>query len=269
MKNILHKYVLTVSLCFLTAVFAACNTTPGLIVNGRLIDKEGEPVVSEQVMLGRYRNAFDQYHAFSIPSIGGIPFESMTDENGAFQIRAARAGEYLLLYKERTDGEEAIHTLTDKNGQVIVVELSETKGTRVDPITLFTYPDLPKKYLPGFLLGVFLGTSVDEFESQKSNLEQATSTKDHYYYDELEPAQGVDKIVYGFDAETNRLDELEIQYTEDTSAYNFGEETFGIPNYQGASVNDASVIYWRFVFENSQVVVTASKGKLKFRLDGY
>ena len=266
MKNIPHKFALAICSCFLIVTLAACDTTPGLTVSGRLINKEGEQVESVKVMLGRYRNAFDLYHAFSIPSIGGVPFESITDKNGVFQIQSADAGEYLLLYKERTDGGETVHALTDKNGKVIIVELSDTKGARVGNITLLTYPNLPEKYLPDFLSGTFLGMSFDDFKAQKPNPEQTTLTEDHIYYDETEQVQGVDKIVFGFDTETNRLDELEIWYTEDTSAYNYCEETFGIPNYQGDSVDDGSVIYWRFDFGNSQVVITASKGMLEFRL---
>ena len=266
MKNVPNKFLLIVCSYFFIVVLAACDTTPGLTVNGRLINKEGEPVASVKVMLGRYRNAFDLYHAFSIPSLGGVPFESTTDKNGVFQIQSADAGEYLLLYKEGTDGGEIVHALTDKKGKVIVVELSETKGARVGAITLLTYPNLPEKYLPDFLSGIFLGMSFDDFEQQISSPEQATLTEDHIYYNETEQVQGVDKITFGFDTEMNRLDELEIWYTENTSAYNFGEETFGIPNYQGDFVDDGSVIYWRFDFGKSQVVVTASKGILKFRL---
>lgn len=261
------KFRVAVCTCFLIIALTACAATPGLTVRGRLIDKKGEPVVSEQIILGRYRNAFDQYHSFSIPSIGGTSFGNTTDDHGIFQIQSGEAGEYLLLYTERTDGEESIHTLLDKNGQPIIVELSEKKGVSVGTITLLTYPELPKKYLPSFLSGIFLGMSLDEFEVQKSNPEQAVLTKDHIYYDETEPGQGVDKITYGFDTETNHLNELKIWYTEDTSAYNFCEESFGIPNYQEKSGNDGSVIYWRFNFGDSQVVAKASEGMLEFYLE--
>jgi hypothetical protein len=266
MKNIPYKFTLAVYSCFLFVVLAACDTTPGLTVSGRLVNKEGQPVTSIKVMLGRYRNTFDQYHAFSIPSIGGVPFEGTTDKNGVFQIQSADAGEYLLLYKERTDGEETIHALTNKKGEVIIVELSETKGAAVGTITLLTYPKLPNRYLPDFLAGTFLSMSFDDFEQQIPNPEQTILTEDHIYYDATKQIQGVDKITFSFDTQTNRLDELDIWYTEDTSAYNFGEETFGIPNYQGASVDEGSIIYWHFDFGKSQVVVTASKGMLKFRL---
>lgn len=266
MKIIPHKLALAVCSCLLMVVLTACDTTPGLVIIGRLIDKEGKPIVSEQVMLGHYRNVFDQLHAFSIPSIGGIPFESTTDEQGMFQIQSADSGQYVLLYRERIDGEESLHALTDKYGHVLYLDLSETKGASVGTITILTYPDLPKKYLPDFLSGIFLGMSLDKARAQEPNLEQAVPTKDHIMFNETKPTQGVEKIEYGFDTETNRLEKLEIWYTGDTSAYRFGEETFGIPNYQSASVNDGTVINWRFDHGNNQVVVTASRGKLEFSI---
>ena len=87
------------------------------------------------------------------------------------------------------------------------------------------------------------------------------------YYVEVDPFQSIDQVVYGFDSDTRRLDKLEIWYAGDTDAYQFGEGHFGIPNYQGPNVNDASVVHWQFRSGDDQVKVIASKGVLEFRLE--
>ena len=256
---------ISIILCaiFLTGSIVSCNSPPGLTVSGQFVDKDGEPIPSKQILMGNYHNFADLFHVFSTLAAGSKPSGGITDQEGYFEIEAKDPGKYLLLYRNVTDGgESTLHALTDTKGKVIVVELSEEEGANAGKTTVSAYPKLPKKYLPDFLSEIHLGTSLEDFEAQNRKLEKHDGD-----YIEIDPLQNVDQVVYGFNSDTRRLDKLEIWYAGDTDAYKFGEENFGIPNYQGPNVNDASVIHWQFTSGDGQVEVTASKGVLEFRLE--
>ncbi|MEJ2738031.1 MAG: hypothetical protein P8189_31500 [Anaerolineae bacterium] len=201
-----NPMIVMVICAILTVSIVSCNTPPGLTVVGQFVGKDGEPIPSKLIVIGKYRNVFDLYHAFSWPTIGSKPFGSITDQEGYFEIEGMNPGRYLLLYETTTDGgESTIHALTNTKGKVIVVELSEREGANVGKTTISTYPKLPKKYLPDFLSEVYLGMSLEDLETQNRKLE-----KHDEYYVEIDPFQSIDQVAYGFNSDTRRLDKLEI-----------------------------------------------------------
>ena len=249
----------------LTTTLASCNQVPGYTVVGQLSDPDGNPLERKEIMLGRYINFADQFHSFSVPYKAGYPYASTTDDDGEFQIFAETSGYYLLLYQsEKVD--VGLQALTDKKGHIVILELSETQGADVGRVFLANYQRLPKRYLPDFLDDVSLGMASEDLESQQTGLIKTDTTGDHDLFETAHAENGVDKVVYAFEKSNRQLDKLEIWYTDENGAFTFGETNFGIPNYQGLSSNDKSVIHWYFNHGNERVDVIANGSRLTYQI---
>ena len=259
-----RNFLVFYSFLFLITL-ASCNQTPGYTILGQLSDTNGNPMAAKEIVLGRFINFTGQFHSFSVPYEAGNPHSSITDEEGKFQIFAERTGFYLLLYESEID-EVGINALTDKNGNVVTIELSETKGANVGTVFVSKYPNLPKQYLPDFLDTVSIGMTFEDFESQHNNLIRSHFTDDHNFFELADVETGVSKVVYGFDVITNQLEILEISYSDENAAFTFGETIFGIPNYQSPSSNGKSVINWYFNYGNGQIAVEANGSSLIYQV---